>query len=242
MRRLLSSPEEDYLTHLEKAENKLGMIYPVYESTLRRVLGFENSDLADVLHNMIRFHDIGKLTSRWQNNVGTSNRLPAHASFGAAYLWQKIHKSLREPICFSIAIHHSDRGLLGDNIEKPDVQAINDGVINYSNNQIIWDERVSELDLGYFPKDLRTLNLDSLRDMVRGLRLWARGCGLLEQHTRRVQAMLLHHILKLCDISAASERKEFRGDGQDFFGGWLMVENIVSYVNSFERRLLGGKQ
>jgi len=237
MKPLLSSPEEEYVTHVEKAKSKLGVIYPVYESTLRRVLGFENSDLSEVLQKVVRFHDIGKLAKRWQNKVGTGKRLPAHAPLGAAYLWQKITGGLKEPICFAVAIHHSDRGLLGDNIEKPDVQAINDEIIDYSSDQIIWDERVSELDLGYFPEDLRTLNLDNLRDMARGLRLWARGCGLLKQHTRRVQAMLLHHILKLCDISAATERKEYQKDDQDYYGGWLMVENIKNYVDAISERV-----
>jgi hypothetical protein len=242
MKPLLSSPEEEYVTHLEKTKNKLDTIYPSYEKTLKRVLGFEDSNLAAVLQRMVYLHDIGKLTKRWQDNVGAGKRLPAHAPIGAAYIWKELFDGLREPICFAVTIHHSDRGLLGDNIEKPDVQAINDGIVDYSTAQIVWDERVSGLDPEYFPSDLYGLGLNDLREMARGLRLWAKGCGLLDQHVRRVQAMLLHHILKLCDISAASERKEFRESDQDFFGGWLMVEHIMDYVNSFdEQRLPGGK-
>jgi hypothetical protein len=60
---------------------------------------------------------------------------------------------------------------------------------------------------------------------------------LLEQHQRRLQASLAHHVLKLCDISAAMERKEYqKKDEQDYYGGWLMVEEIKKYVNNIQRR------
>lgn len=242
MKPLLSSPEEEYMAHLEKTKNKLDIIYPRYEKTLKRVLGLENIDLAAALQKMLYFHDIGKLTKEWQNGVTTGKRLPAHAPIGAAYLWKKLPEGVKEPICFAVAIHHSDRGLLGNNIEKPDVQAINDAIINYSNDQIVWDERASGLCLEYFPECLVNLNLSDLREMARGLRIWARGCAPLEQHKRRIQAMLLHHILKLCDVSAASERKDFKKkEEQDLYGGWLMVENIVEYVRSLEKHIGGSE-
>jgi len=73
--------------------------------------------------------------------------------------------------------------------------------------------------------------------MARGLRVWAKGCPFLEQHQRRLQASLAHHILKLCDISAATERKEYKKkDEQDYYGGWLMVENIKNYVDAIGER------
>jgi hypothetical protein len=73
--------------------------------------------------------------------------------------------------------------------------------------------------------------------MARGLRIWAKGCGLLEQHQRRLQASLAHHVLKLCDISAAMERKEYqKKDEQDYYGGWLMVEEIKNYVENIKQR------
>jgi len=77
--------------------------------------------------------------------------------------------------------------------------------------------------------------------MARGLRIWARGCNLLEQHHRRLQAALAHHILKLCDISAALQRKEYeRRSDQDYFGGWLMVENIGDYIQKLRNKQVAG--
>ncbi len=73
--------------------------------------------------------------------------------------------------------------------------------------------------------------------MARGLRIWAKGCGLLEQHKRRLQASLAHHILKLCDISAAVARKDYQKENEeDYYGGWLMVENIKNYVEAIATR------
>lgn len=234
---LLSSPKENYVIHLERTMNKLDIIYPLYELALKRVLDLENHDLKATAQKMVVFHDVGKLTRRWQSGVGKGKRLPAHAPIGAAYLWKHLPNGLKEAVSFAVAIHHSDRGLLGDNIEKPDVQAINDGLVNYSDGRIVWDERVSELAPVYSPEDLKNLNVGDLRNMARGLRLWARGCDLLKQHRRRVQAMLLHHILKLCDVSAAAEREEFtKQDEASYFGGWLMVKNIKDYVDSLVER------
>jgi len=89
-------------------------------------------------------------------------------------------------------------------------------------------------------KEIEELNVYSLKDMARGLRIWARGCNLLEQHRRRLQAALSHHILKLCDVSAANERKEYeKQSDQDYFGGWLMVENIRNYVEKLRTKPLG---
>lgn len=50
-----------------------------------------------------------------------------------------------------------------------------------------------------------------------------------------------HHILKLCDVSAANERKEYeKQSDQDYFGGWLMVENIRDYVEKLRNKLPEG--
>jgi hypothetical protein len=52
----------------------------------------------------------------------------------ALYYWQSLPDGIKEPISFAVAIHHSDRGLLGDNIERPDVQAIADEIVDYAGN------------------------------------------------------------------------------------------------------------
>jgi predicted nucleotidyltransferase len=86
------------------------------------------------------------------------------------------------------------------------------------------------------------MNVTVLKKMARGLRVWAKGCGFLEQHQRRLQASLAHHILKLCDISAATERKEYqKKDKQDYYGGWLMVENIKKYTDNLQIRFIAEK-
>jgi len=236
---LYSAPEEYYVDHIARCREKFELIFPVFSSTIVRTFDTSISQkiLRDSFLRMILFHDIGKLTKRWQDNLGTNRKLPSHSTLGAAYLWKVLPDGIKEPMSFAVAIHHTDRGLLGDNIERPDVQAILDGITD-NNGNINWHDEVNNLEDHYFPKEIREINIISLKDMARGLRVWAKGCGLLEQHQRRMQASLVHHILKLCDISAATERKEYQKQGdQDFYGGWLMVENIKNYVNNISDRL-----
>lgn len=234
---LFSAPNEEYTTHINLCLEKFEIIYTSFKFTCRKVFGIgEEEDIKNALKKMILFHDLGKLTERWQRYVGTRNQLPAHAPLGAVYLWKILPSGLKEPISFAVAIHHSDSGLLSDNIERPDVQAILDGVVNLR-GEIIWSEGVKELHEDYFPRDVRELTVYDLRDMARGLRLWAKGESLLEQHRRRLQVTLAHHILKLCDISSASERSEFREDNNKvYYGGMLMVNEIVKYVNNISQR------
>jgi CRISPR-associated endonuclease Cas3-HD len=245
---LYSAPEEYYLNHISRCKEKFELIFPVFYSTIVRTFdsSISQDTLKDSFVKMILFHDLGKLTKRWQENVGTNKKLPSHAPIGAAYLYKKFQdeKISEDVICaisFAVAIHHTDKGLLGDNIEKPDVQAITDGIADYNGN-IDWDSKTDKLDSNYFPEEVRNLKLTDLKEMARGLRRWAKGCGLLKQHQRRLQASLAHHILKLCDISAAKERKEYqKKDDKDYYGGWLMVENIKKYVDNLQIRLLAKK-
>jgi len=235
---LYSAPEEYYIDHIERCRVKLNLMLPVFYSTILRVLNFdyEFETMKGYFYKMIEFHDLGKLTKQWQGKVGSGKRLPSHSTIGAAYLWTVLPKGIKEPISFAAAIHHTDKGLLGDNIERPDVQAILDGIVG-NDGSIIWHEEVKNLQGFYFPKDIREISVTSLKDMARGLRVWAKGCGLLEQHERRLQASFAHHILKLSDISAATGRKEYKKrDDQDYYGGWLMVENIKNYVDAISER------
>lgn len=235
---LYSAPEEYYLDHISRCKEKFELLFPMFYSSIVRSLdtSIDQETLRDSFLKMILFHDLGKVTKRWQERLGSGNRLPSHSTLGAAYLWKTLPAGFKEPISFAVAIHHTDRGLLGDNIEKPDVQAILDGITD-NNGTINWHEEVKNLSDYYFTKEAYDMNVISLREMARGLRIWAKGCGLLEQHKRRVQASLAHHILKLCDISAATERKEYqKKDDQDYYGGWLMVENIKDYVENIKQR------
>jgi CRISPR-associated endonuclease Cas3-HD len=234
---LYSAPNEEYRRHIELCLGKLDIVLPLFLSVLKRILSFsDEAELKDGFKKMVQYHDLGKLTKKWQENVGTNKSLPSHSPVGACYLWKVLPEGLRQPISFAVAIHHTDRGLLGDNIERPDVQAIMDGVVDNSGN-IKWHEATVNLDAKFFPEVAKNMNVNDLKEMARGLRLWAKGCGLLEQHQRRLQASLAHHILKLCDISAAVERKEYqKKDENDYYGGWLMVEEIRRYVENIKRR------
>jgi len=236
--RLYSAPEEYYLDHISRCKEKFDLFFPMFYSSIVRSLdtSVDQEILRDSFLKMILFHDLGKVTKRWQERLGSGNRLPSHSTLGAAYLWKTLPASFKETISFAVAIHHTDRGLLGDNIEKPDVQAILDGIVDNSGN-ILWHDETKNLTENSFPQEIRKMKVSELKEMARGLRVWAKGCGLLEQHQRRIQAALAHHILKLCDISAATERKEYKKkDDEDYYGGWLMVENIHNYVKNIKQR------
>lgn len=240
---LYSAPEEYYLDHISRCKEKFELLFPMFCSTIVR--SFDTSigqeALKDSFLKMILFHDLGKITKRWQERLGSGNKLPSHSTLGAAYLWKILPDGLKKPISFAVAIHHTDRGLLGDNIERPDVQAILDGIVD-NNSNIIWHDETKNLTEDYFPKDAEKLTVADLKEMARDLRIWAKGCSFLEPHQRRLQASLAHHILKLCDISAATERKEYKKKGEhDYYGGWLMVENIRKYTDNLQIRSIAQK-
>jgi len=238
---LYSAPNELYMEHIKKCINKLEIISPVFEFIIQRIFSLEDSNkkIQNLLTDMIVFHDIGKLTEKWQKNLG--EKLPSHAPIGAAYLYKKFTREnhpddLKKSIVFAVAIHHTDSGLLGDNIERPDVQAIIEGIVD-NDGKIKWSDETKTLDEKLFPEELNELTIEDLKNMARGLRVWARSGGFLEQHKKRIQASLVHHILKLCDVSAASERKEYKKeDDVNYYGGWLMVEEINKYVENIQRR------
>jgi len=237
---LYSAPGEYYLTHVRRCNEIFDLIIDNFFITITRIFksndNMDQKTLKDSFLKMILFHDLGKLTKRWQEMCGTEKKLPSHSTLGAACLYKTLPEGIKEPISFAVAIHHTDRGLLGDNIERPDVQAILDGIVK-NNGSIDWHNEVMNLDNQYFPKNVRDIDITDLKEMARGLRIWAKGCGLLEQHQMRIQASFAHHILKLCDISAATERKEYqKKDDQDYYGGWLMVENIKKYFKNIRKR------
>lgn len=236
---LFSSPEEKYLDHINLCLESFKLLFTVFEPIVQRALDY--NDISNAFRKMIVYHDLGKLTEKWQENLGTGKRLPSHASLGAAYLWRVLPNGLKEPISFAITIHHTDRGLLGDNIEKPDVQAITDGIVDYG-GKIQWFDKFKRESLSqeFFPKELEDFSINDLKEKARGLRRWAKGCSLPDQHKRRLQASLCHHLLKLCDISAASNRRKWEDesiDEDDLYGGWLMVKNIKDYVSQIKERM-----
>ncbi len=239
---LYSAPEERYIEHINRCLEKLNIILPIWEHTIRKIFSItEKNNMEYLLKEMVAFHDLGKLTKRWQENLGKNKKLPTHAPIGAAYLYRKFAKEnrlddLKNAIIFAVAIHHTDSGLLGDNIERPDVQAILDGIA-LNDGKIDWANETKNLEEKFSPKDLNELTIEDLKNMARGLRVWARSGGFLEQHKKRMQASLVHHIFKLCDISAATERKEYQKENNgNYYGGWLMVEDIKNYVENIRQR------
>ncbi len=239
---LYSAPNENYTDHIKRCMEKFEVVCPVFIPTLKRILGIQDeSIIKDALSKMIKFHDIGKLIQKWQENIGTNKPLPSHASIGAGYLWKILPDDIKNPVSFAVAIHHTDKGLLGDNIERPDVQAILEGIVDFNGN-IVWEDNLKELDREIFPEGYDKLTVSDLKEMARGLRKWAKGDRIIEQHKKRIQASLCHHILKLCDVSAATERKEYQKDpDKDYYGGWLMVENIKRYVDNLQIRAIAKK-
>jgi len=242
---LYSAPEERYTDHIDRCLERFDIIFPFWKSTIRRIFCLSTQDdIESLLRQIIIFHDLGKLTKRWQDNIGTNKKLPSHAPIGAAYLYKRLSQLCQEnlqndfknAIVFAVLIHHTDSGLLGDNIERPDVQAIMDGVVD-NDGKIIWADKTEGLEEKFFPKELNDLMVNDLKMMARGLRIWARSGGFLEQHRKRIQASLVHHILKLCDISAATERKEYqKKDEENYYGGWLMCNKIREYVENLLKK------
>jgi len=237
---LYSAPGEKYTTHIERCLEKLRIIFPLFLPTMKRVLSVDDKErLKDTLFKMLTYHDLGKLTKRWQERVGSGNKLPSHSALGAGYLWRILPEGMKEPVSFAVAIHHTDKGLLGENIERPDVQAIFEGVVK-NDGRVEWHEGTDELSEALFPEAVKEMTVYELKEMARGLRLWSRGGSFLEQHKKRLQAMFCHHILKLCDISAAVERRKYqRDDDKDYYGGWLMVEGIKKFMDNVIKRNIG---
>ncbi len=235
-----SAPDEPYTMHIARCIESFEILLPKFYVPVSRVLGLNRNNrdkkvLKKELLKMVKYHDLGKLTRKWQENLGTGRKLPLHAPLGACYLWHNSPEELRGPLSFAVAIHHTDRGLLGDNIECPDVLAVVDGVVK-DNGYIDWADGLESLG-NYVPSDIGKMNVIKLKEMARGLRLWARGCSILEQHRRRICASMVHHLLKLCDISAAGKRSTGeKKDEKDLYGGWLMVSNIVRFVDNLGAR------
>jgi len=237
---LFSAPDEYYEEHIRNCEEKFEIIFPLFYYSILRLFpkNLDFDTLKTTSKNIIKFHDLGKLTEKWQENLKNKKGLPPHAPVGAAYLWKSISfpdDDLKFASSFAIAIHHTDKGLLGDNIEKPDVQAILSGIVK-NNGSLKWHPEVKNLNKKLYPEEAERLNISDLKNMARDLRIWSRGCDLYIQQKRRLQVAFIHHILKICDISASKEREEFKKEEEENFGGWIMLKEIEEYVKRLEKR------
>jgi hypothetical protein len=204
-----SAPDEPYLQHIERTLTIWAGLRPRFAPTLARLF---DRPMDDIVVKMLEAHDLGKLTMRWQAGIQRHSeprrpRLPSHAAIGAAALLQALGQADDEgpAAAFAVAIHHLDRGTLSELLERPDVRAIADGIVDEA-GRLRWHAEAA----GVTPPWVRLedITLATLTDMARTLRRWARGGPLLVLHRRRLLASALHHVLKVCDIRAAVQRQE----------------------------------
>jgi len=206
---LLAAPRELYIDHINTAIRHWEFLAPRFQSSLTRVFRINHEEINELVKKVIRFHDLGKLTFQWQRNIREESKKKfPHASLGAAYLFKSQPEPNKYPMAFAVLIHHTDRGIVTDGLENPDVRALKSGLI--SNDETVrWADEVNILSEQEFPCDTRILSLYDLKKMARELRRWSRSGSFIEMHARRMEASLLHHILRICDVRAASERDVF---------------------------------
>jgi len=216
---MLSAPKEEYHVHITKSLSQWDKISNRFLSTLSRLFDADEDTVNQSVKRMIFSHDIGKLTKRWQEVIsiivnGKKMHTPPHASLGAAYLleWNKkngINNDLVNASVFAILIHHIDSGVSGSNLESPDAQMILEGLVR-EGDEINWHEEGDKV-LSTFMFDgilpLNSITLKSLTNLSDALRSWSKCPRLLDQHKHRLLSSSLHHILKICDWRAATERE-----------------------------------
>jgi len=215
---MLSAPNEKYEVHIANSLSQWDKISGRFLPTLSRMFNADEEIVNQSVKKMIFAHDIGKLTKKWQEEIAkiASNKkgyTPPHASLGAAYLleWNKngINNDLGNASVFAILIHHIDSGVSGNNLESPDAEIILEGLLQ-EGDKISWHEEGDKV-LATFMFDgilrLDSITLKSLTNLSDALRSWSKCPRLLDQHKHRLLSSSLHHILKICDWRAATERE-----------------------------------
>ncbi|MBW1716487.1 MAG: CRISPR-associated endonuclease Cas3'' [Deltaproteobacteria bacterium] len=196
--------------------------------SLSRLFEAKEGTTNNVIETMILCHDVGKLSYRWQDYIHLPKEKrgkgPPHATLGGPYLFN-IDNGGKQDLCYASAIailmHHTDSGLAQGNLEHPAEDAILRGLVEYGTENIRWAEGAEEafrrsLEFGpELAKGLEPLvlvTLSSLEDLAKVLRLWARCPREIERHRHRMQALAMHHVLKVCDWRAASHRPQQEPD------------------------------
>lgn len=217
---MLSAPREEYGVHIENSLTQWDRISNRFLPSLTRLFGADEDTINRSVRRMLFAHDIGKLSKRWQEAItaianGKKQHTPPHAPLGAAYLleWNKMLRvdgNLGNASVFAVLVHHIDSGVSGNSLESPDAQAILEGLVR-GGTEIIWHEEGNEalgsLAFGDSILPLKTVTLQSLTDLSDVLRSWSKCSRLLDQHRHRMLSSSLHHILKICDWRAATERE-----------------------------------
>ncbi len=217
---MLSAPNEEYQAHIRNCLSQWDKLSNRFLPMLSRFFEANEDTVNQSIRRMIFSHDVGKLSKRWQEVIsfiasGKRIHTPPHASLGAAYLleWSKelgIDNNLIKATVFAVLIHHVDSGISGNNLESPDAQIILEGLVR-GGEEIIWHEGGDSVlaSLSFYDAitPLKTVTLKSLTGMSDLLRLWSKCPRLLDQHKNRLLSSSLHHILKICDWRAATERE-----------------------------------
>ncbi len=225
-----SAPEEPYENHIKLCLEAWKSFKNRMSCTLCRL--FEKEIGSDLIDKFIEFtiicHDIGKLSQQWQEYIHKSsserNLGPPLEMLGASYLLtSNCNLDLSNAAALAILMHHIDSGLAQGNLEHPAEDAINRGLIDYRTDNIRWvsgAEDVFKKSAQFVfgsdePKSLGLVNLQSLEDMALQLRQWARCPKEIERHLHRLQALSIHHVLKVCDWRAAAQRSQSGRDEED---------------------------
>jgi len=196
--------------------------------TLSRLFDLPVAQVNPAVTAMILCHDIGKLTRRWQENMHdlkSKRKNPPHATLGAPYLLgltvDTVPLDVANAAGIAIMMHHVDSGLARNDLECPAEDAINHGLSWYGTETIDWYDGASETLLAAAESVpewhsqaqgvplATTATITTLADSALRFRQWSRCPRELERHARRLRCLALHHVLRICDWRAASQR-----------GGW----------------------
>lgn len=223
-----SAPGEIYENHIKFCLKAWAGFKERMLPTLARLFDTQIDEAKATVEMMIVCHDVGKLSARWQDYIllpkEKRGKGPPHATLGAPYVlyFDETNKhDLYYATALAILMHHTDSGLAQGNLEHPAEDAINRRLVEYGTEKIRWAERAEESfrrSVGFssltekLPELTEAITLGSLENMAKDLRQWARCPREIDRHRRRLQALALHHILKVCDWRAASQRPQQEPD------------------------------
>ncbi len=222
---MLSAPKEEYQIHIENSLSQWDKISSRFLPSLTRLFEENNNIMSEIdinqgIRRMIFSHDVGKLTKRWQKIMsdiadgGKAIPRPPHSALGAAYLleWNKAREqnnNLGKASIFAVLIHHIDSSISNESLESPEAQTIQKLFIQ-GGDDIPWhtngDSALRSIKFNESIIELQSVTLNSLIELSDTLRGWAKCPRALDQHKHRLLGSSLHHILKICDWRAATER------------------------------------
>lgn len=245
---MLSAPNEKYEAHINNCLDEWNRLSSRFIPTFCRLFDQSVEEVYNRVSLMIFVHDVGKLTRKWQEGIrlqatepGRKVSKPSHAPLGGAYLFELAQRrqevdDLTVAAVFSVVIHHIDTGLVGANLEYPDVQAIREGQTVRGAEQIDWQEGAQEylesmivthqsaLGASDLSLPLKEVTLQSLRDLSEVLRNWSKCARFLDQHKHRLLGSSLHHVLRTCDWRASSRREADKDEHKT----WSSVLEVLS--------------